>query len=126
MLDECKYKKCIVWCRIKDIANDWFEIFKLQCFKYNNLEDMRVFLDHSGTLQGNGFDYDKFYSRNDKAILFCDSKFKQGTDIPYLSCCLYLDKVTNTCEIPFIQCIGRVLRKDSEHLKQYGHIIDGK
>ena len=58
--------------------------------------------------------------------MFCASKFKEGSDIPYLSCALFLDKVKKRGEVPFIQCIGRVLRKDEErNLKKNGHIIDG-
>lgn len=121
IVEECKYKKCVVWCRLQSIADNWYEIFIKEKHKYSNLSKMVVYIDHSGTQSG----YDKFYDKEDNAIMFCASKFREGSDIPYLSCCMFLDKVKDRGELPFIQCIGRVLRKDSEKLKEYGHIVDG-
>lgn len=121
IVEQCKYKKCVVWCRLKSIADSWYEIFLKEKNKYSNLGKMTVYIDHSGTSS----DYDKFYDKEDNAIMFCASKFREGSDIPYLSCCMFLDKVKDRGELPFIQCIGRVLRKDTEKLKEYGHIIDG-
>ena len=121
IVEQCKYKKCVVWCRLKIIADNWYEIFLKEKHKYSNLGKMIVYIDHSGTSS----DYDKFYDKEDNAVMFCASKFREGSDIPYLSCCMFLDKVKDRGELPFIQCIGRVLRKDTEKLKEYGHIIDG-
>jgi superfamily II DNA or RNA helicase len=121
IIEECKYKKCIVWCRLKTIADEWYEIFKNEKYKFHNLKNIDQFIDHSGIKS----QYDKFYNLDDNAIMFCASKFREGSDIPYLSCCMFLDKVHNRGELPFIQCIGRVLRKDCEGLKNNGHIIDG-
>ena len=122
IIEKCIYKKCIVWCRLKDIANKWYEIFKDEKDKYSNLKLIEPFIDHSNL---NNEDYEKFYNKKDNALIFCASKFREGSDIPYLTCCLFLDKVKNRGEIPFIQCISRVLRKDKDNLKDHGHIIDG-
>lgn len=121
IIELCKYKKCVVWCRLKSIANSWYEIFTKEKHKYTNLNKMQSYIDHSGVSS----EYDKFYEKSDNAIMFCAAKFREGSDIPYLSCCLFLDKVKNRGELPFIQCIGRVLRKDDEGLKGNGHVLDG-
>jgi hypothetical protein len=125
IINKCPYKKCIVWCRLKDIADNWFSIFNKEKSKYNNLQNIKVFIDHSYISRRHYNDYNKFYHAPDDAIMFCASKYREGSDIPYLSCCLFLDKVKNRGELPFIQCIGRVLRKDNKNLKKNGHIIDG-
>ena len=48
------------------------------------------------------------------AILFCACKHREGSDIKNLDCCIFLDKVENRNPKTFIQCIGRVLRKDKK------------
>ena len=123
IIGKCKYKKCIVWCGTIKLAENWYNIFEEHKHnKYNNLPNIESFIDHSKSKNG---DYDRFYDLNDNSILFCANKFREGSDIPYLSCCLFLDKVVNRGTIPFIQCIGRVLRKDDENHKKNGHILDG-
>jgi hypothetical protein len=121
IVNKCKYKKCIVWCRLISIANMWNTIFNKYKHEHANLRNMISYVDHT---KSSG-DYDEFYGKYDNAILFCASKFREGSDIPYLSCCMFLDKVKDRSDLPFIQCIGRVLRKDIQKLKEYGHIIDG-
>ena len=120
-LDNCHYKKCLVWCKEIDVAENWKKIFLKEQKKYDNLCNMTVYIDHS---KRKSTDYDNFYDIKDKAIMFCANKFREGSDIPYLSCCMFLDRVKNRGELPFIQCIGRVLRKDEEKLKSNGHILD--
>jgi hypothetical protein len=56
--------------------------------------------------------------------MFCANMFREGSDIPNLCGALFLDKVKERGDIPFIQSIGRVLRKDPYGLKQEGHILD--
>jgi superfamily II DNA or RNA helicase len=125
IIGKCKYKKCIVWCGTIELAENWYNIFEEHKHnKYNNLPNIESFIDHSKRKKSDS-DYDKFYDLTDKSILFCANKFREGSDIPYLSCCLFLDKVVNRGTIPFIQCIGRVLRKDDENHKKNGHILDG-
>ena len=59
-------------------------------------------------------------------ILFCANKHREGSDIPKLDGCIFLDKVKKRSPIPFIQSIGRVLRKDPDNpAKVNGVIIDG-
>lgn len=118
----CSYRKCIVWCGETEISDSWKELFDKNKDSYPSLSSLVSYIDHS-KIKNN--DYDKFYELKDNAILFCANKFREGSDIPYLSSCMFLDKVSNRGTIPFIQCIGRVLRKDDKNLKNNGHILDG-
>lgn len=61
-----------------------------------------------------------------KSILFCANKHREGSDIPLLDACIFLDKVKERGAIPFIQSIGRTLRicPDTPS-KTKGVIIDG-
>ena len=130
---DMKYRKIIVWCRKIDIADNWFNIFNEKKNKYKNLSQLETFIDYSNVQKNhppkliNGeyknYYYDDFYDKLNDCIMFCAAKFREGSDIPNLSCALFLDKVKNRGELPFIQCIGRVLRKADG--KNCGHIIDG-
>ena len=122
VLKKCVYKKCIVWCGTIAIAEEWKTIFDEHKHKYAILKNLCSYIDHSRTKNN---DYDNFYDANNNSIMFCANKFREGSDIPYLSCCVFLDKVINRGLIPFIQCIGRVLRKDIENEKKNGIILDG-
>jgi hypothetical protein len=63
--------------------------------------------------------------------MFCAVKHREGSDIFKLDGCIFLDKVKIRGSIPFIQSIGRVLRKDSSPNeknrmnKTNGFVIDG-
>ena len=128
-----RYKKIIVWCRLIDIAKHWFTVFKKNKNLYHNLSNLNMFIDYSGVEtdfpldininEGKGYYYDEFYDSPNNSIMFCAAKFREGSDIPFLSCAVFLDKVKNRGDVPFIQCIGRVLRKETD--KNCGHIIDG-
>jgi superfamily II DNA or RNA helicase len=122
IIEECKYKKCLVWCRQQNIADFWYKAFNKHKAKYNNLNDVKCFIDHSGIKKNE--DYDNFYEMDDNCILFCAAMHREGSDIPNLSLCMFLDRVKNRGEIPFIQCVGRVLRIDEKKWKKNGHIID--
>ena len=43
-----------------------------------------------------------------------------------LDCCIFLDKVEKRNSKTFVQCIGRVLRKDKDKKKKFGLILDLK
>lgn len=111
------YKKIIVWCGMIELsiqmANLWGKYFT----------DYLICIDTS--LEINEFnDYKKFYHAENKAILFCANKHREGSDIKNLDCCVFLDKVENRCPKLFVQCIGRVLRYDKDKRKQFGLVID--
>lgn len=125
VLGNCAYKKAIVWGRLTENSDDWKNIFDKEKNKYKNLKNLESFISHS-KLKRSDTNYNIFYEKKDNCIMFCANQFKEGSDIPYLTMGVFLDKVKNRGEIPFIQCIGRVLRKDGEDdFKKNGHILDG-
>ena len=114
------YKKIIIWCGLISLITDLIPIYKL------SFPDFKLCVDTSKTLLiddciGN---YDDFYKTSANTILFCAAKHREGSDIPNLDTAIFLDKVQNRNAKTFVQCLGRVLRHDSEHRKQNGLIID--
>ena len=49
----------------------------------------------------------------------------EGSDIKNLDACIFLDKVEKKSKT-FVQCIGRVLRKDKAGIKKHGLVLDFK
>ena len=46
------------------------------------------------------------------SILFCAVKHREGSDIPNIDGCIFMDMVQKRSKRVFIQSMGRVLRKD--------------
>lgn len=115
--EDIYYKKIIVWCGMIDLsiqmANLWSDYFN----------DYLICVDTSREIYEFN-DYKQFYQAENKAILFCANKHREGSDIKNLDCCVFLDKVENRCPKLFVQCIGRVLRYDKDKKKQFGLVID--
>jgi predicted helicase len=109
--------KIIAWCGTIELCKKWKNIFEKEFnFKF------KYYIDHS-KIDNN--DYYSFRNINSNAILFCANKHREGSDIPKLDACLFLDKIKSRGIIPFIQSIGRVLRKDNNlPNKNKGIIID--
>ena len=114
------YKKIIIWCGMIDLCETLIKIIK----KINYYSDFQLFIDTSKSDTVNY--YNKFKSIDEKAILFCACKHREGSDIPNLDCVIFMDKVENRNPKTFVQCVGRVLRKDKLNKKKYGLIIDVK
>jgi hypothetical protein len=136
-LKECDFKKVIVWCKTIPYTKASFYDFKNYKMNYDILKDLDVYIDYSTNDELNSIkNYDGFYGSKennnelnknvqDKAILFCACKYREGSDIPFLNCELFLDKVKDRSEIVYIQSIGRVLRKDILNIKDtQGNIIE--
>ncbi len=111
------YKKIIVWCGIIEQCIYLSEIWKIYFPNY------LVCIDTSKT---NDNLYDEFCRKENSAILFCASKHREGSDIKNLDCCIFLDGVENRNSKTFVQCVGRVLRKDYLNKKEYGLVLDLK
>ena len=58
--------------------------------------------------------------------MFCACKHREGSDIPNLDTCVFLDYGEDRGASYFIQCVSRVLRKDAEQKKTFGLIADIK
>ena len=114
-IENLYYKKIIIWCGMIEncyyLSKLWSSIFK----------DFNVYID---TSKDNDVDFNYFSNANKNSILFCASKHREGSDIKNLDCCVFLDGVENRNSGTFIQCMGRILRKNIN--KKYGLIIDLK
>lgn len=120
-ITDLPYKKIIVWTgMIKSSlmqAELWSFVFK----------DFMICLDNSDMTSCKKYHtFQEFEDREENAILFCAGKHREGSDIKNLDCCVFLDFVQDRYAKTFIQCIGRVLRKDYQGKKTSGLIIDIK
>ena len=117
------YKKIIVWSGMikhcERIAKIWWNIFKGFKICIDTSVDLKI--DDLSTIS-----YDEFYNEVGNCIMFCACKHREGSDIPNLDTCVFLDYVEDRGHLNFIQCVGRVLRKDNEKKKKFGLIIDIK
>ena len=120
------YKKLVVWAGMinfcKDLLNIWKNVFK----EYTFCLDMSVEFSKTDFTGVNLVSYEEFHEIKEKGILFCACKHKEGSDIPNLDTCVFLDYVEERGHQNFVQCAGRVLRKDHNNLKNKGLIIDIK
>ena len=120
------YKKIIVWAGMihfcKEIIHIWKDIF----IDFEFCIDTSVAYSEKDYQGVNLISYEEFYHRKTKAIIFCACKHKEGSDIPNLDTCVFLDYVEERGHQNFVQCAGRVLRKDKQGLKKNGLIIDIK
>ena len=112
------FKKIIVWCgmiehceRLSELWSHLFPGFLIAC-------------DTSRTKTEGQFD--SFAAAEENAILFCACKHREGSDIQNLDACIFLDGVQDRTPRTFVQCIGRVLRRDNAKRKTHGLIIDLK
>ena len=118
-INKLYYKKVIVWCGMIKYCNILAELWKQY---FNNY---LICIDTSE--ESNNFKSIEDFKKCEKnAILFCACKHREGSDIKNLDCCIFLDKVENRNPKTFVQCIGRVLRKDKLNKKKEGLIIDLK
>jgi superfamily II DNA or RNA helicase len=111
------YKKIIIWCGMIELCIDMAKL----CTNY--FKNYLICIDTSKEFEGYS-SYEDFDKINEKAILFCAAKHREGSDIKNLDCCIFLDKVENRCPKVFLQSIGRVLRIDKNKCKKYGLVID--
>jgi hypothetical protein len=122
-LIDCKYKKIIAWCRYIHITTLWIEKLYQSINKYNELKNLRFYIDTNYNGKYNFGSYDDFKKIDSNGIMFCAQKHREGSDIKNLDACIFLDKVKSRTPLLFIQSIGRVLRKNED--KNFGYIFDG-
>ena len=119
LIKDLVYKKIIIWCGTIELCN------KLASLWSEKFEDFLICVDTSEN-NDEFSSYEDFKNKDENAILFCACKHREGSDIKNLDCCIFLDKVENRNPKTFVQCIGRVLRKDDTGKKKYGLIVDLK
>ena len=122
------HKKIIAWCGTIEFAKKWYKIFSDNHnnpnIPINEFKDFTFYIDHSQIKKGmTENNYDNFKISEGNSIIFCANKHREGSDIPKLDCCIFIDFVKNRSPVPFIQSIGRVLRIDGE-TKLQGYVID--
>jgi hypothetical protein len=110
--------KLIIWCGTiagcKRLAAIWHTAFP----------NYIICLDTSDKLSSEWHTYQDFRECSKNAIMFCAGKHREGSDIPGLDGCVFLDGVSERSSRLFVQSVGRVVRKDLTINKQYGLIID--
>ena len=114
------HKKIIAWCGTIAKTKKWMELFQKNKRQRHSLATMATYMDTSQC----GTGYDKFYKADGNAIMFCAAKHREGSDIQYLDCCIFLDGVENRGAIPFIQSVGRVLRQDRVRQANNNVLVD--
>ena len=116
------YKKIICWCGRIDKMIELYKFFKL------NFKNLIIYCstskDEELSKQKLNTNFDKFYKAKSNCILLCVNRCREGSDIFYLDCGIYLDQVKKRGIAVTIQTIGRILRPDKEKKKKCGIIID--
>ena len=114
---DLKYKKIIVWCGMIELCTQMAAMWSTVFTDYTICVDTcKSTTTHKS--------YDDFDKLDEKGILFCAAKHREGSDIKHLDACVFLDKVDKRCPKVFLQCIGRVLRIDKARQKAFGLVID--
>ena len=106
------YKKIIVWAGMIEycytLAEKWSKYFP----------DYSISIDTSDPKAHRFNNFETYESAEKNAILFCASKHREGSDIKNLDTCIFMDYVENRNSRTFVQCAGRVLRKDQDNKKK--------
>ena len=110
------YKKLVIWCGMIKLCREMMDAFK------PIFPDFTLGID---TSHESG-DYQRFWEAPSHAILFCAAKHREGSDIPNLDGCVFLDGVESRSHKLFVQSLGRVLRKDPTGKKTFGLMIDAR
>lgn len=129
VLGDCKYRKIIAWTSSIDNADTWKKLFEQlqnrQSDKYPLLNDVDLFISHTGlTKDEQKKNLEKFDTSEGDSMMICVDRFREGSDIKNLDTGIFLDPVNKRGEVPFIQAVGRTLRKGSDEEKTTGHILD--
>jgi len=120
------YKKIICWCKTKNLAIMWKTWFDL------NFKSFKTFLSISGTdFKENDLylEFKHLEPKNKdeeiKAILFCVGRCREGSDIDFVDCGIFLDPVKNRSLVVSMQTAGRIMRIDKYKRKTHAVIIEG-
>lgn len=114
------YKKILVWCGMIETARRCAAAWATD----PAFAGWLFALDTTGSPVAGMGTYEDFYALQERGFLFCASKHREGSDIPRLDACVFLDRVAHRNAKTFQQCMGRVLRLDGEGRKTHGLILD--
>jgi superfamily II DNA or RNA helicase len=120
------YKKVIIWCGMIQLCYEQALEWKSDPYfaSWTIATDTSKNQPTSNTNTNELSTYEEFRAIQTNGLLFCAGKHREGSDIPYLDACLFIDQVESRNPKTFVQCVGRVLRKDPTNKKTYGLIID--
>ncbi len=130
------YRKIIIWAGIikycQETAAQWASYFPGYKICVDTSQEIPK-LDQKGQTRkkqvsqptpNDYISYQEFSELESDGLLFCACKHREGSDIKNLDACIFLDGVAHRNARAFVQCVGRVLRKDRLNQKKYGLIID--
>lgn len=117
---ELPYKKLVVWCGMIETCHQLAEEWSADPL----FENWMIAVDTSVSQQKGIATYADFRTCKERGLLFCASKHREGSDIPFLDGCVFLDRVENRNAKTFLQCMGRVLRLDPAGRKKFGLVLD--
>lgn len=122
LLSMLPYQKIIVWCGMIDMCYQMAKEWKQDL----HFQDWLIAVDTSkqDDEESSFATYEQFRMCPEKGLLFCASKHREGSDIPNIDGCLFLDQVEERNAKTFVQCMGRVLRRDPLGKKKFGLVID--
>ena len=122
ILDNSPYKKVIGWCKT-------IEKMKV-CYKFmkENFPDYAIYCsscsDKQLEQQNYNTNWHEFSKKDEKCMMLCVNRFREGSDMKHLDTAIYLDIVIKRNILVSLQTSGRVLRPDKEGRKIHGSIID--
>lgn len=117
-------RKIVIWCGTIDNCINTIESWKnyIQVSnKYGWEKNMVLMEDHSRVKEKQNV-ISTFNQLDGNVILFCANKHREASDFKDLDGCVFLDGVQIREEKLFVQCLGRVLRKNVH--KTHGWIFD--
>ncbi len=116
------YKKIIVWCGMIETAH----ALAASWSQYPAFAGWMFAVDTTAAPSAAAAQatYADFQALEERGFLFCASKHREGSDIPFLDACIFLDRVANRNAKTFLQCMGRVLRRDPAGRKTHGLVLD--
>ena len=81
-------------------AKKWYKIFSDNHnnpdIPINEFKDFTFYIDHSQIKKGmTENNYENFKICKGNSIIFCANKHREGSDIPKLDCCIFIDFVKN-------------------------------
>jgi superfamily II DNA or RNA helicase len=126
IIKKLPYRKIICWCRTKKLAKKWKDWFEI------NYKSYKTYLSISGSDNEENDTYLEFKhlvadnpNTKIKAILFCVGRCREGSDIDFVDCGIYLDPVKNRSVVVAMQTAGRIMRTDKYNKKSHAIIIEG-
>lgn len=123
IISKLPYKKIVCWCRTKKLARAWKKWFS------ENFNNFKTYLSISGNTDEDTYlDFKNMISENNtdiNAILICVGRCREGSDIQYVDCGIYLDPVKNRSIVVSMQTAGRIMRTDHLEKKSHAVIVEG-